>query len=54
MHIYIHILYITYYLRHTCKLGTCIYVIKTIIQITYGFPETGYSENVENNTIAYR
>jgi len=50
--IYIHI-YIIYYLRHTCRLGTCIYVIKTIIQITYCFPETGYSKNVENDTITY-
>jgi len=30
---------------HLYSIGTRIYIIKTIIQITYGFPETGNSEN---------
>lgn len=49
--IYIYNIYnIILFTSHLYIIGTRIYIIKAIIQITYGFPETGYSENEKDNT----
>lgn len=53
--IYIYNVYnIILFISHLCIIGARIYIIKTILQITYGFPETGYSENEKDNTKPYR